>query len=161
MAHIVIDVDPFDPSSVAMAQKRLDDAMNDFDKKVDEFLFRLAAIGQRAAQGAYGNAIAVTVEKAPDGFILRASGDAVVFFEFGAGSRTDPSNRFAKEMPFEVRRGSFSDSKNPPGPYARSGYRSWEFAGVRYEYVEPRNGMEKAFEAMIRDVQTLAKAVFG
>ena len=68
---------------------------------------------------------------------------------------------FANELPFEVRRGSFSDAKTPPGEYAQNNYEYWTFGGQRLEYVTPVNGMQKAYEAMQQDVEALARRVFG
>ena len=162
MRHKTIPLDPLDVTSIIRAQRELHAEMEDFDKKVEEFIQRLAEIGQRAAQGAYGSAISVTTQKTADGVALIASGEAVVFFEFGAGSRVDTGNRFAKDMPFEVSSGSWSRSDEGSGQFAAKG--EWEFppgSGMIWEYIQPRNGMEKAYEAMIRDIETLARAVFG
>ena len=157
-----VELDPFDITSIIEAQRRLHGALEDFDEKVDEFIQRLAEIGQRAAQGAYGNAVDVELTPTDGGVILSASGKAVVFFEFGAGTRVSTGNRFAGKMPFEVSSGSYSRSPEGSGEFAAKG--KWEFppgSGIMHEYVEPRNGMEKAYEAMLLDIQTVIRAVFG
>ena len=161
MSDHVINVDPLDPTSVSRAEREIKRLIKWYEKKVDEFLVELAEIGKRAAQGAYGSAITVTVEAIANGVCIRANGDAVVFLEFGAGSQVNEGNMFANVMPFDVRRGSFSDSKVPPGEYARNNYEYWTFGGQRLEYVTPVNGMQKAYEAMQQDVKTLARKVFG
>ena len=126
---------------------------------------RLAEIGRDAAQGAYGNggAVSVTVEPIDNGFCIRADGNAVAFLEFGAGDTVNSGNRYAEQMPFEVSSGSYSrqnlDRWGRPGMYARYGY--WIFGGTKYTEVQPRNGMEHAYEEIMSNVQTVAKEVFG
>ena len=166
MATHVVNIDPFDPFSVLKAEKEIQRIIQEFNGKVEEFLRGLAEIGQKAAQAAYGSPVTVTVEEINGGVCIRANGDAVVFLEFGAGSAVDSSDMFAHAMPFPVRRGSFSDVNigedgRPPGQYARTGYQYWEFGGRQYTEVQPKNGMQYAYEAMMQDMRTLAKRVFG
>lgn len=159
MADHVIDIDPFDPSSIARAEREINKLMKEFDRKVDTFIKEIAKIGQQAAQGAYGSAIDVTVEEIDNGVAISANGKAVAFLEFGAGSMTNSSNRYAFEMPFLVYRGSYSDETQ--GEYQETHYNYWHFGGKEIEYVEPRNGMQKAYEAMMQDFDSTVKRVFG
>ena len=161
MATHVIRLDPLNPASVAAAEEETRELMEDFDRKVDEFIQEIAKIGEQAAAGAYGGAVAVTLESIDGGFSICADGKQVVFVEFGAGATVESGNVFAGQMPFEVRQGSYSDSKNPPGPYAQSGYNHWWYGGTKYTEVQPRSGMEKAHEAMMQDMQNVAMMVFG
>lgn len=159
MADHVIEIDPLNPFSVLTAQRELDRLVRDFDKKIDEFIQELGKIGQQAAQGAYGNAVTVTLERDGDGVTISANGKAVVFLEFGAGSKTDATDRYASEMPFPVYRGSYSDAVQ--GEYQKNNYQYWMFGGQKIQYVEPRNGMQKAYEAIMQDIENVAKRVFG
>lgn len=79
----------------------------------------------------------VTVSAEPHGVI--ATGDSVVFQEFGAGARISDPFPDGADVDFEVRRGAYSDLHE--GPYAESGYEYWTFGGRRYEYVTPTNAM--------------------
>lgn len=166
MATHVINLDPLNPFSFINVRSVVEHLLSEYETRLSQFLVELAEIGQRAAQSAYGSPITVTVEETENGVSIRANGDAVVFLEFGAGSATDPTDMFADSMPFPVRRGSFSDVNigadgRPPGQYTRTGYQYWEFGGHRYTEVPPRNGMQHAYEAMMQDMRTLAKKVFG
>ena len=162
MATHVIEIDPFNPLSILRADLACKRISREFDEKVDEYLRGLAEIGERAAQGAYaGTPVDVSVQKLNDGYSVSADGREVVFLEFGAGSTVNVSNRFAGDMPFEVSRGSYSDSKNPPGEYAKTGYKYWHVGQNKVTHVDPRNGMHKAYKAIMSDMQDLAKVVFG
>ena len=161
MAKHVIKIDPFNPFSVFEAEQETQRLFKEFDRKVDEFIREIAEIGERAAAGAYGGAVTVSLEGIDNGFAICADGRAVVFMEFGAGSAVNTGNMFAGQMPFDVRRGSYSDSKTPKGEYAQTGYKYWTFGGQRYTEVQPTNGMQKAHEAMMQDMSNVAMRVFG
>ena len=161
MATHVIRLDPFDPLSVISAERETRRLAEEFDRKVDEFVREIAEIGRKAAAGAYGGSVTVSLEGIDNGFSICADGKAVVFMEFGAGAAVNTGNMFAGQMPFEVRRGSYSDSKDPPGPYARTGYQYWTFGGQRFTEVQPRNGMQHAHEAMMQDMLNVAMRIFG
>lgn len=167
MATHVINLDPLNPFSFINVRSVVEHLLSEYETRLSQFLVELAEIGQRAAQSAYGSPITVTVEETENGVSIRANGDAVVFLEFGAGSAVDGSNVFANTMPFPVRRGSFSDAKgvdargNPRGSYARHNYEYWEFNGIQYTKVYPKNGMQRAYEAMLQDIRLLAARVFG
>lgn len=89
----------------------------------------------------------VTVSVSENGVI--ASGQSVVFEEFGAGARISDPFPGGSDTDMEIRRGAYSDLHE--GPYAQSGYEFWEHDGERYEYITPRNalfyGMEAARDA--------------
>lgn len=159
MADHVIEIDPLNPFSVWKAQATLDKIVKEFDQKVDAFIKELGEIGKNAAQGAYGSSIAVTVEPADNGVTINANGEAVVFMEFGAGSSTDATDRYSSEMPFPVYRGSYSDATQ--GEYQATNYKYWYFGGVKMTAIEPTNGMQKAYEAIMQDMAGVAKRVFG
>ena len=159
MADHVINIDPLDLSSIVKAEREINKILKEFDRKVDRFIQEIAEIGRDAAQGAYGSAIKVTLVKEDKGVLISADGKAVAFLEFGAGSMTNSSNRYALEMPFLVFRGSYSDESK--GEYQATHYNYWHFGGKEISYVEPRNGMQKAYEAMMNDFDSVAKRVFG
>ena len=159
MANHVINIDPLNPNSIARAEKEIERIMKDIDRKVNLFIHELARIGQSAAQGAYGAAVSVSLVESENGVTISADGEAVVFLEFGAGSSTNSANMYANEMPFPVQRGSYSDANH--GEYQATHYDHWTFGGVEMTAVEPRNGMQKAYEAIMQDIASVAKRVFG
>ena len=131
--------------------------MNDFDRKVDEFIREIAEVGAKAAAGSYGGSVSVTIEGYDDGVSICADGKSVVFMEFGAGSAVAVGNMFAGEMPFEVRPGSWSEQH--AHQYEKLGY--WIFGGNKYTEVAPKNGMENAHKAIMQDMHNVAMKVFG
>lgn len=159
MADHVIDIDPLNPSSIIRAEREINKILKSFDRKVDTFIQEIGKIGQQAAKGAYGSAIDVTLVREDKGVTISANGKAVAFLEFGAGSMTNSSNRYALEMPFLVYRGSYSDETK--GEYQATHYNYWHFGGKEITYVEPRNGMQKAYEAMMNEFDSVVKRVFG
>lgn len=168
MATHVIEIDPFNPISVERARIAEERYIAEFNEKVDRFIAALAIVGANAARAAYGGeAVSVVVEPIENGMAIKASGRAVVFLEFGAGSTVNEANRYASVMPFEVRRGSWSDQAvgpdgKTPGMYARTGYKYWVLNnGVVLTHIEPRNGMQKAYDEIIQNVVEIAREVFG
>ena len=160
MGKHVIEINPLDPKSVDKAVRQFEQIAKELDKKIDQFLKEIAEVGRAAAQTTYGSAIQVTVQPLGNGeYSILASGEPVVFFEFGAGSATDPTERYAKEMPFLVHRGSYSLANE--GEYAASGFVRWHFGGNEYRKVDQRPGMLRAYEAIKLEIPNVAKRVFG
>ncbi len=163
--NVVVDIDLFNPRSIDLANRTLHEEIERFNQKVNEFIQRLAEIGQQAAQGAYGNggAVIVTLEPLENGVAILADGDAVVFLEFGAGDTVNTANRYADVMPFEISSGSYSrqnvDRWGRPGMYAQYGY--WVFGGTRYTEIQPRNGMQHAYDEIMSRIRSAAQEVFG
>ena len=163
MAYHLVDLDPFDPASVRNANREMRKLLREFDKKVDVFLADIAVIGQKAAQGAYGGggAVTVTVQPIDNGYAIIANGDAVVFLEFGAGDAVDQSDRYVSvveaEGGFDIRPGSWSEQNAQQ--YSTLGY--WIFGGQKYTEVQPRNGMQVAYEAIMQDMRNAAQRAFG
>lgn len=156
MATTIINFDPFNPISVFRAERKMRERERKFEENVNRFLERLAQIGKESAQGAYGSAINVTVEPIENGMAIRANGKAIAFLEFGAGDATNSGNRYANVMPFDVEPGSWS--KEHAQEYVKYGY--WIFGGVKYTAIQPRNGMERAYEQIIQSIRDVAREVF-
>ena len=153
-----IDIDISDPGSIDEAVKAFHEATAGLDEKINRFLTELAEIGRSAAEQTYGSAIDVTVQKSGDDeWVIRASGDAVVFFEFGAGDATNKDARYAKEMPFPVYKGSYSEQN--ARQYSEQGF--WVFGGQEFRKINQRPGMLRAYEAIKLAIPETAKRVFG
>lgn len=158
----VVTMRVFDASSIASAYKKLQEEEQQFKKKCDEFTRRVAEEGARVARVAYGGAgqsVAVTVEPKNKGYTIIASGEAVCFIEFGAGTLTTTTHDFMYNMPFNVAPGSWSDSAEGAHTYS-----AWIEAGqpdaYRYDSV-PRPGMLEAYKAITARVRQIAKEVFA
>ena len=162
MATHVIEIDPFNPISVWLANRAINEHVRQFNENVDRYLRGLAEIGEKAAQGKYsGTPVTISVKQIENGYAVSADGKEVAFLEFGAGSTVNTANRYADDMPFEVRQGSYSDSKDPPGEYAQTGYKFWHLGKTLMTHVDPRNGVQAAYDAIIQDMKNLAEVVFS
>ena len=157
MATHVIDVDPFNPASVRRANAEYRRILREFDRNVTRFIAEIAQIGRDAAAGAYGPAISVTLQAHDNGITISADGRGIVFLEFGAGDAVNSGNRYANQMPFEVRPGSWSE--NHAQQYSTLGY--WIFGGVVYREIQPRNGMQTAYDEIMANIRAVAGRVFN
>ena len=152
-----IDVDPFDAKSIDRALKQLDEIQKQFDRKVEQFLEEICDCGRDAAKAAYGSRIKVeSVQVSTDEWAIVAEGTALYIFEFGAGDATDVSNRYANEVPVEVRPGSYSEKHAQM--YSTMG--KWKFGGQWYTEVKPKRGMVAAYEAIMQEWPNIARRVF-
>ena len=160
MAKHKIVIDVMDRKSVTAALKQVEKLTKSFDAKVDQFIREIVGIGMMAAQSTYGSAVSVTAEATGDGgWIIRAEGEPVVFFEFGAGKGVNESNELVSRMPFEVYDGSYSDMMH--GDYQASGYVKWRYDGVTYYEIIHRDGMQQALIEMLDKWREIAERVFG
>lgn len=158
MAHHVITFDPLNPRSIEHAQRSYDRVAQEFSEKVSVFLKRIADLAADTASEAFGNGVTVDVLPIENGYAITASGEAVSFLEFGAGAMTNSADMFADIVSYEVSPGSWSRTEGS-GQYERDGY--WYFGGVRYSYIMPRGGMQKAYEAVQTKCFEIAREVFG
>lgn len=142
--------------SVGKAIAELKASKEAVNKKTEMLASRLAELASEVAGGIYGSGVAMTVERGEGMFVVHASGRAVCFLEFGAGTRTDTSHEFANMMPFEVRPGSWSEQNAQQ--FSTKGF--WIFGGRKYEYVTPRKGMYYADVEIRNRVYQIAKEVF-
>ena len=153
-----IEIDPLDPKSIENAVKQLDEIAKAFDRKLAEFLKEIAQIGADAARDGYGGHVHVEPRQVGENeWVIEANHEAIVFFEFGAGDATDSRARYAAEMPFEVRPGSYSELNAQQ--YSEHGF--WIFGGRKYTEIKQRPGMQKAYDAIMSQWQQVAKRVFG
>lgn len=85
----------------------------------------------------------VTVESNDDGSIVIASGDDVLFLEFGAGKGTDPSDIMVRDTEVPIVEGSWSKERGT-GEFAR--YGSWHYKKNHFYLLEPTNAMQHAYD---------------
>ena len=127
--------------------------------KIKEFTHALAEIGRQAADGAFGGeAVHVDIQEIQGGYVVSANGEQIVFLEFGAGTMVDEADKYAATMPFPVESGSWSRTEGT-GEFARTN--KWHYMGVEFEYIMPRNGMQRAYEAIMQAIEAEARRVFG
>lgn len=100
-----------------------------------EVVRRVSEVAAEEARSHFGTDVTVS---AHDSGVI-ATGESVVFEEFGAGARISDPYPDGTDAAIEIRRGAYSDLHQ--GEYARSGYKEWHHDGERYEYVTPVNGL--------------------
>lgn len=152
MREITVSLDPKDIDELAKQLRKYAGEMQEMAGRVTE---RLSEIAADTARELYSEEIAV--EATGNGVV--ATGESVVFEEFGAGARISDPYPGGTDAGIEIRRGAYSDLHG--GEYAKTGYDHWHHAGEVYRYVTPTNalffGMEKARDEAGR----IAREVFG
>ena len=161
MSEHVIDLDPLNPFSVLAAGIQYRRIRREFDQKVDIFLQEIANLGRDTFDAlgytVDGGEITVTVEEIDNGYAINAAGKGIVFLEFGAGETVNSGNKYAPQMPFEVRPGSYSEINDHQFELAGR----WVFGGVVYTHIAPRNGMQTAWETIMQNWRDIAERVFA
>ena len=157
-----VDVNIFDYASVSRATRKLDDYYSDLSKKADELCRRLAELGATRAtidySGAYydgTNDVKVAVEPIAHGYRVRASGNAVLFIEFGSGTIG-----FGHPDPGPYGPGTWSDGPNGKGHWADPN--GWYYAhGQKSMGNSPAAAMYHASREVQDAVQRIANEVFN
>lgn len=151
------------PQSVKDAVKILEAYKKWVDKKMDELMVRLAAVGLETARVRFemgateGNKAPETwVEPIENGFKIIARGKDVFFIEFGAGDAAG-NHPDASKAPVDTSPGSYS-TKNTM-EYVK--YGSWHHDGKKYTELQPQMPMYHAARDIERNITKIAKEVFG
>lgn len=129
------------PASAERAAEQLRAYAQQLLTASDTISRRLSEEAAEEARQHYGPE--VTVEALDHG--VRASGEEVVFQEFGAGARISDPFPGGADIGVDIRRGSYSEMNE--GEYFRSGYELWHHDGEEYRYVTPTNAL---FYGMMR-----------
>lgn len=157
-----VDVNIFDYASVSRATRRLDDYYADLNRKADELCRRLAELGATRAtldySGAYydgTNDVSVTVDAIAHGYRVRASGNAVLFIEFGSGTIGGGHPRPEGYGP-----GTWSDGPNGKGHWQDPN--GWYYAhGMKSMGNPPAAAMYHAEQDVRNAVERIANEVFN
>lgn len=151
------------PQSVKDAVKILETYKKWVDKKMDELMVRLAAVGLETARVRFemgateGNKAPETwVEPIENGFKIIARGKDVFFIEFGAGDAAG-NHPDAAKAPVDTSPGSYS-AKNTM-EYVK--YGSWHHDGKKYTELPAYMPMYHAARDIERNITKIAKEVFG
>ena len=151
------------PQSVKDAVRILETYKKWVDRKMDELMVRLAAVGLETARVRFemgateGNKAPETwVEPIENGFKIIARGKDVFFIEFGAGDAAG-NHPDAKNAPVDTSPGSYS-AKNTM-EYVK--YGSWHHDGKKYTELQPQMPMYHAARDIERNITKIAKEVFG
>lgn len=132
------------PTSIEKAAEQLRQYAKRLREASDEIDSRLST--EAAEETATHYDADIMVEALEHG--VRASGESVVFQEFGAGARISDPFPDGADIGVDIRRGSYSEMNM--GEYWQSGYEQWHYGGEEYHYVTPTNalfyGMTRAKE---------------
>lgn len=160
-----IVIDPFDKKSIARAEKLVRQYKEDFERKEQEFLRRLAEIGVQLAGDIYSVAdidgeheFSVYLQKTESGYSVIAEGRTIGFLEFGTGIRNPEWHGDGLEYT-PPPHGSYGkgQGKNPWGWW----FKSQEYARAIHTYGNPpAEGMLTARNQMIEQVTAIAREVF-
>ncbi len=156
---MTVDVNIFDYASVSRAQRRLDEYFADLIEKANTVCERLATIGAVRASLDFSRAIyngtndvAVTVEPIDNGYAIHATGNAVLFIEFGSGA----SYGYGHPEP----------EGYGPGTYPGKGHwddpNGWWYGNHEHSYGNPpAQAMYNAKRDIQAEVQRIADEVFN
>lgn len=156
---MTVDVNIFDYASVSRAQRRLDEYFADLIEKANTVCERLATIGAVRASLDFSRAIyngtndvAVTVEPIDNGYAIHATGNAVLFIEFGSGA----SYGYGHPEP----------EGYGPGTYPGKGHwddpNGWWYGNHEHSYGNPpAQAMHNAKRDIQAEVQRIADEVFN
>ena len=156
---MTVDVNIFDYASVSRAQRRLDEYYADLIEKANTVCERLATIGAVRASLDFSRAIyngtndvAVTVEPIDNGYAIHATGNAVLFIEFGSGA----SYGYGHPEP----------EGYGPGTYPGKGHwddpNGWWYGNHEHSYGNPpAQAMYNAKRDIQAEVQRIADEVFA
>ena len=156
---MTVDVNIFDYASVSRATRRLDEYFADLIEKANTVCERLATIGAVRASLDFSRAIyngtndvAVTVEPIDNGYAIHATGNAVLFIEFGSGA----SYGYGHPEP----------EGYGPGTYPGKGHwddpNGWWYGDHEHSYGNPpAAAMYHAKQDVLQEVQRIADEVFA
>ncbi len=155
---MTVDVNIFDYASVSRAKRRLDEYTADLIEKANTVCERLATIGAVRASLDFSRAIyngtndvEVTVEPIDNGYAIHATGNAVLFIEFGSGA----SYGYGHPEP----------EGYGPGTYPGKGHwdnpNGWWYGNHEHSYGNPpAQAMYNAKREIQAEVQRIADEVF-
>ena len=154
-----VDVNIFDYASVSRAKRSLEEYAADLIEKANTVCERLATIGAVRASLDFSRAIyngtndvAVTVEPIDNGYAIHATGNAVLFIEFGSGA----SYGYGHPEP----------EGYGPGTYPGKGHwddpNGWWYGTHEHSYGNPpAAAMYHAKQDVLQEVQRIAYEVFA
>ena len=130
---------------------------SDLDRKVKEIAERLCRIGEPIIRQVHGHHATISTEPTDKGYKITASGEDILFIEFGAGEAAGSENANYDRVPSVARPKSWSERHAQM--YSRYGF--WVFANQIYHEVQPTPAFYYAYEYMVQNLPMVAKEVFG
>lgn len=147
-----------DLSNIDAAIEALKQYEQEFTRKVDEGLKRIAEVGAEEVQAVDGGSVETTIESTTDGYRMDATHPAIVFMEFGTGLRTESGAPYADKVSVPVYPGSWSEEHaNTWQQWIESGKDPEQYPFNR----SPKRGMYWAMQRMKREAKDILKGVFN
>ena len=158
-----IKIDPFDPASIKAAAAQIRQYENDLKKKEREFVKRLGEVGVTVASVRFTGAVydgtndvKVVLTQHGHGATVTASGQAVMFIEFGSGV-IGAGHELAAEHGYGP--GTWSDGPQGKGHWQDPN--GWYYAhGKKSKGNPPARAMLEARDEMVRQVTEIAREVW-
>lgn len=129
---------------------------DNIEDKLSNIAKRLCDVGEPIIRSVHGNHAKVTAEKTPDGYVIRAEGEDVLFIEFGAGDMAGTTTVMYDEVPAVVRPGSWSETH--ARQYSTQGF--WYFGGKLYRETVPHPAFYYAYQAMVQALPQIVSEEF-
>lgn len=155
---MTIDVNLFDPTSVQHAAEQLQAYADDLQNRANEICRRLADLGAERASVGFSEAdydgtndVRVSVEPIENGYAVHASGNAVLFIEFGAGV----TRGYGHPRPEGYGPGTYPGKghwNDPKGWYYAHGQKSWgnpPAAAMYYAEQEVAEAVQRVAEEVL------------
>ena len=159
-----VRIDLNDISSVTKAIAELNDFSSKLAENTDALAMRCADYMQEEAKIGYDKAakdwsfnVSVDTKKHKHTAHVIASGEDLLFAEFGTGTATDKFHEWADDFD-DVFVGSWSMSEKGSNQFASKVF--WYFHKVRFEYTNPTRAMLNAFDKTLQNIEKIAEGVF-
>lgn len=160
-----IKVDLFNPNSIDSAIRRIDKTRNAMDKLAFEATEKLAKLGCQVVKENFSlldsdetKEYIVDFKKTTDGYVIYATGENVIFLEFGTGDFvTDLEYPEAEGLP-SLAAGSWSVSEGK-GVYAKYGF--WHYKRKLFRGTYATRGFYYANDTIKLEAVRIIKEVFA
>lgn len=170
-----ITIDPLNKRSIAQAIRDLNDYKRSLKPKMDELCLKAAEIGAEEAGRSYASVSPFdNVQGSPDfsidivpkkkGYAIQATGDDVLFLEFGSGARYGYGHPDTADSEGYVTSGA--DAPYGPGTYPNgkghwNDRKGWFYAHGRRSYGNPPSaGMYDAKRVIEQNLNKLKEEIF-
>ena len=162
-----VTVNVFDPRDMKIATDEIAEYLADLQEKGNQICERLASIGALRASIGFSSArypgvndVSISVEPISNGWAIHARGNAVLFIEFGAGATLGYGHPEAKAEGYGP--GTYNpDYPTPENPNWRNP-KGWWYGDGQHTYGNPpAAAMYYAKEEVIRNIEQVAREVFG
>lgn len=159
-----ITIDIFNQQSLNNALIALEKICLNIESACNEITERLAKIGRQVVEAEYLSAMdekpfEVTIEQTNKGYMVIATGENVVFLEFGTGVLTEDYEGRESELPILIQPGSWSQTEGR-GNFVVGSHEYWYHNRKKYSGTIATKGFYFAKQEMKEQAKIIAKEVF-